>query len=204
MGMLGSGPRRQPSRVALCCAAALLLLAVGASAQDASPGSRASAPIVGAAPGAPVDIELESALTGRATRLSTLRSRVVVLFYEDREHIPQNEDLKGTLQRFIADNHLEPQLMLLPVANADGYAYAPVDAIVRSGLAEGARRMGMDILIDWDRRLHASPFSLRGGASNVVVIDRSGRILFRHVGRVEEAQRTELFRAIRQALRTPA
>jgi hypothetical protein len=155
------------------------------------------------APGEAVDFELESSLTGGRSRLSSLRPRVVVLFYEDREHVAQNEELKGNLERFIADNHLEREMVLQPVANGDGYDYAPANGLVRGALGEASRRMGLDILIDWNRALHAAPFHCRSGASNVLVIDRGGRITFRHAGAVGEAERSQLYRAIRGALRSP-
>lgn len=178
------------------------VIASGSRAQESSagaaplaPGQRPGDP----APSEPVDVELESSLTGRPVRLSSMRSRVNVLFYEDREHIPQNEELKGNLQRFIADNRLEQQLAMVPIANADGFA--SFGGLVRTGLGEASRRIGLDILIDWDRRMHAAPFSMRPAASNVVVIDRQGRITFRYAGLVGTTERSGLFRAIRQALR---
>lgn len=152
-------------------------------------------------PSAPVDAELESSLTGHTVRLASLRDRVRVVFYEDKDHIAQNEQLKGTLGRFIADNQLESELALLPIANADGFRFEPAASLVRAGLAEAARRIHLDILIDWNRRLYDEPFSLSSGASCVVVIDRDGRIVFRHVGEVQAAQQTALFRAIRRTLR---
>jgi hypothetical protein len=151
--------------------------------------------------GPPVDAELESSLTGQPIRLSDMRARVMVVFYEDREHIPENEETKGLLGRFIIDNHLEARLAMLPIANADGYHYAPVDSLVRTGLAEGARRIGLDIWIDWDRHMYAAPISCVAGASNVLVIDRAGVIQYRHAGLLGEADRTELFRAVRRSLR---
>lgn len=155
----------------------------------------------GPPPGPPVDAELESSLTGHAVHLSETRTRVMVVFYEDREHIPDNEETKGLLGRFIADNHLETRLAMLPIANADGYHYAPVDSLVRSGLAEGSRRIGMDIWVDWERHMYAAPISCIGGASNVLVLDRAGVIQYRHAGVMAEADRTELFRAVRRSLR---
>ncbi len=155
----------------------------------------------GAPAGPAVDAELESSLTGSTRRLSELRNRVMVVFYEDREHIPQNEETKGLLGRFITDNHLEERLAMLPIANADGFHYAPVDSLVRAGLAEGARRIGLDIWIDWERHMYAAPISCVGGASNVLVLDRAGVIQYRHAGLLAESDRTELFRAIRRSLR---
>lgn len=200
--------RTRSSLAVRASAASVIAIAVAAVAQLVSaPSSRAqealAAPLASmpgmVAPGEPVDVELESAMTGRPVRLSTMRSRVLVLFYEDREHIPQNEELKGNLQRFIADNHLEAQLAMVPIANADGYA--SFGGLVRGGLGEAARRIGLDILIDWDRRMYAAPFSMRPGASNVVVLDRQGRITFRHAGLVGAEERSSMFRAVRQGLR---
>ncbi len=150
--------------------------------------------------GPAVDVELESSLTGDVRRLSSLRARVMVVFYEDREHIPDNEETKGVLGRFIADNHLEERLAMLPIANADGFHYAPVDSLVRSGLAEGSRRIGLDIWIDWDRHMSAAPISCVQGASNVLVVDRAGVIQWRHAGVLADGDRTELFRAVRRSL----
>ncbi len=187
----------KPRLAALSAVVASLALSAAVAAQDTT-----VPPATGPVLSAPVDAELESALTGRQVRVSSLRSKVIVVFYEDREHIAQNEELKGNLERFIADNHLEQQLTMQPMANADGYDYSPVNSLVRSGLAEGARRIHLDILIDWSRTLYAAPFSFVAGASNVAVIDRQGRITFRHAGLVGATERTALFRAIRQGLRS--
>ncbi len=148
----------------------------------------------------PVDARLESALRGEHVQLASFRYRVNVAFYEDRAHTGDNEALKGELGRFIADNHLEGRLAMLALANASDYNYAPASSLVRTGVRAVAERIGIDILLDFDGTMLRAPIRCQNAASNVLVIDRAGRILFRHSGIVGSSERTQLYRTVRRAL----
>lgn len=141
---------------------------------------------------------------GRTRSLEAFRGKVVVLFYETRETYALNAQLKGTLSRFVIDQRLEAHLAMVPVANVRAFAGGPMREIARRAVAELAERHDLEILLDWEGSLLAPPLSLEDGASNVVLMDPTGRVLRRFSGALGEVERRNLMRDLRAALRQRA
>ena len=174
---------------ALTCA-----LAVGlpmTSAQDAPVPAGVETPVV--------EASLPS-MRGRH-RLSEERGRrSMVLFYEDRNHVYDNDAFKGEVRRYLADNHLEDRLVLYGVANLGDVGMVP-EALVRSMIEPAVERWGSDILLDWDGVMRRPPFSFATDSANVGLIDRESRLVYRHAGAMTDASRREFYRALRASLR---
>jgi len=187
---------------------ALVVVAIGAMgtagfvptrsgrAQESGATTTATAP---AASGPVVDAALPSMLGEH--RLSEERGRrALILFYEDRAHIYDNDDFKGELRRYVTDNHLEERMVLYGVANLADVGMVP-EALVRSMIQPAIERWGSDIMLDWDGVMRRPPFSFATDSANVALIDRSGRLVYHHAGRMDETRRREFYRALRAALR---
>lgn len=184
--------------IALGCALGLALGAISAAPSLVAYAQELT-PIDGA--GEPVDFSLEE--TSGATRtLSEARGRVVVVFFEDRDHVEENRELKLTLHEFVRGNHLEEQVRTYAVANVDGIDGVLRD-VARQAIRAVASRYGIQILLDWDGTLLASPFDCANSASNVLLLDRAGRIRWRHSGPFTATDRTAFFRALRHLIREP-
>ncbi len=153
-----------------------------------------------AARGPVVSVSLESTAGGRSS-LASMLGKVVVIFYEDRDHRDDNLNLKGVLVRFAQGNAIRRELVIVPVANVSGFDFPPASTFARAAIRSVAREIRLPILFDWRGALQAAPFSLADGASNVMVIDRAGHVVFRHTGAVTNVARTEFFRAVRRAIR---
>ena len=188
--MLALHPMRRMTSLALCTAVAFGAVLGGGLAP---PGS------LYAQDTEPVDATLDSMRGGTRTLSSERGSRVVVLFYEDRPHVEDNDLLKGELSRFIADNDLDERLVSYGVANLADVGMVP-EALVRGMVQPLVERWGADILLDWDGVMRRPPFSFQTHASNVAIIDRTARIVWRDTGTVEGETRTAFFRALRRAL----
>lgn len=180
-------------RAPLVLSALLIALVVGsASAQEA-----ASRPAAAASP--QVDATLDAMRGGRRSLSAERGRRVVVLFYEDRPHVEDNDVLKGELNRFLRDNHLEERLVLYGVANLADVGAVP-QALVREMIRPLVDRWNADILLDWQGVMRRAPFDFPTAAAVVAIIDREGRIVFRHSGPVGDAERRAFYRALRGAL----
>lgn len=183
-------------------AALAAVVAIGAPGPGAT-GARAEAQEAGAGgagAGPVVDATLDSMRGGQRTLRDERGRRVVVLFYEDRPHVEDNDTLKGELRRYIVDNGLGDRLVAYGVANLADVGSVP-QALVRSMIAPLVDRWGSDILLDWEGVMRREPFSFRTAAANVAIVDRDGRIVYRHAGPVDDTARREFYRALRGALR---
>lgn len=171
----------------------ILFLAALASAQDAGVSSD-----VIATPGAPVDFDIEET-SGTMRNLRDLRGRIVVIWYEDREHTETNYALKLELHQFVVDNHLEHDLTTYGVANVAGVD-GMVRDLARSAIRAMADRYGIQILLDWDGVLQRAPFDCADHEANFVLVDRQGRIRYHHTGEMMGSHRTEMYRVLRRLI----
>ena len=170
-------------------------IAATAAAQVASGG--AFTPLD--ARGAPADFSLEET-SGVTRTLAEARGRVIVLFYEDREHTEDNVALKRELHQYIVDNHLEERIRVYAVADVHSIPDAIRD-MARTVIRAVASEYGIQILLDWEGALLASPFSMTEGAANVALFDGAGRMAWRFVGALGAADQTAFYRALRHLLR---
>ncbi len=147
----------------------------------------------------PTDFSLEE--TSGATRsLSDVRGRVGVVFYEDREHTSDNQDLKLTLHRFVQDNQLSGRMTTYAVANV-GRLDGMMRDMARTAIRAIAAQYGIQILLDFDGTLQRAPLSFPATGATIALFDRLGRMRYRVTGAHTAAQQTELFRTLRQLLR---
>ena len=126
----------------------------------------------------------------------------MIVYYEDRAHTETNLALKLELYQFMQDNALAPEITTYAVANVAG-----VDGVIRdlarTAIRAIAAQYGMQILLDWEGTLLAAPFSCVDEEANFVLIDRSGRIRYRHAGVIEGAERTAMYRTLRHLIHEP-
>lgn len=142
-----------------------------------------------------LDFALESS-AGGVRRLASLRGRVVVLFWEDRDQHRANPELKQALSGMSSD----PRLAVLAVGDVSAYDFAPARGIVRGAITAIARTIGVEILFDWSGALAAAPFSLVPGRPNVLVLDRAGRPILRAHGTLGAEQQRSLLDTVRAEL----
>ncbi|MBN8612018.1 MAG: hypothetical protein J0L92_15600 [Deltaproteobacteria bacterium] len=167
-----------------------------ARAQDATPPTTTAAlPILSA----PADFSLEET-SGVSRTLLEVRGRVAIVFYEDREHTPDNQELKHTLHRYVLDNDLRGQITTYGVANVTGLEGMMRD-MARTAIRAIAAQYGIQILLDWDGSLQRAPFGFPSTGATIALFDRQGRMRYRVTGVHTAAQQTELFRALRQLIR---
>ncbi len=148
-----------------------------------------------------VEFALEET-SGATRRISEAEGRVIILFYENREHTEDNHELKLTLHQYMVDNHLEDDLRVYAVADVHSIPGLMRD-MARAAIRAIASEYGIQILLDWEGALLQAPFSMSESAANLVLLDRHGRIAWRHTGTVSDEDETAFFRALRRLIREP-
>jgi len=137
--------------------------------------------------------------TGATRRLQDYRGRAVILIYEDRDSNTQNDELKRELADRARAQDLTRDVAVVPVANLAGYNFWPARGFARDAVVDIARTQGLEILIDWQGSM-AGAYRFRPGTSYVLVIDRAGRVLFRHAGTLSAQRRRGFFSAVSDAM----
>lgn len=173
----------------------LLAPVAGLRAQETPPVAPAAPPVLSE----PANFSLEET-SGVTRTLTEARGRLVILFYEDREHTPDNQELKQLLHRFIEDNGLRGRITTYGIANVTGVDGVLRD-LARTAIRAVASQYGIQILLDWDGVMQGAPFSMPASGSTIAVLDREGRLRYRQTGAHTPEQRTAFFRVIRQLLR---
>lgn len=121
---------------------------------------------------------------------------MIVAFYEPRDRLEDNAELKRSLRELA---RRVPSLDVLAIGDVASFDFDPVRSIVRRVVRALGSKNDLEILLDWKGALTKPPFSLARGQANVMVIDREGAVVERHVG-VYDAREIEALRARVEAL----
>jgi predicted transcriptional regulator len=143
------------------------------------------------------DTELEG--TGGGThRLADYLGRVLVVFYEDRNSSRQNAKLKEDMRERAQHTDLAKKVTFLPIADLDGYGFFAVKPFARSAVRSMAEKFGIEILMDWSGDL-VQALGLAPEKSNVLILDRAGRVVYRATGALGPEDRDRFFHALDSA-----
>ena len=142
--------------------------------------------------------------TGGARRsLADYAGRVVLLMYEDRDAQDENALLKAEVRRRIRQELLGRSLAVVPIADVRRYDYWPARSVVRAAVADQAKALGAEILLDWNGDI-ARRYGFRTPGSNVALIGRSGELLYQYAGALAAEQRRRFHELLSGALVRPA
>ncbi len=130
---------------------------------------------------------VESGDSQKLTR-DMVRGKVVVLFYENRQVVDKNGELKDELQGLYRaqPEHIKQEIFRLLVIDCSE-ACLPAIPLWKTKLSENSRIQGFTIYGDWDRRMLLD-YHLQGNDSNFLIIDRHGIIRYSATGKIGNGQ----------------
>ena len=114
--------------------------------------------------------------------------KVVVLFYESRQAIDTNDELKEALKCLYRAQpaHIKQEIFRLVVIDCSE-AILPTIPIWKSKLSENSRLQGFTIYGDWNRKMLAD-YGMQGNNSNFLIIDKKGIIRYSGTGKIDSSQ----------------
>jgi hypothetical protein len=117
-----------------------------------------------------------------------IRGKVIVLFYESRDVIRKNIELKNELKRlYLAQPaNIRKDIFRLVVIDCSA-AYWPTTPLWRSKLREHSRKEGFTIYGDWNKRMFAD-YHMKPEESNFLIIDKRGVIRYEAASKIENGQ----------------
>lgn len=158
----------------------LLLLGLGML----SPDSRAAYSALGQ-PAPP--FELKSGQNQKLT-LEMILGKVVVLFYETRQVVDKNDELKDELIRLYQDQpeNIKKEIFRLVVIDCS-QATLPTQAIWKHKLAQHSLALGFTIYGDWNRKMLLD-YRMEKNDSNFLIIDKNGIIRYSSTGKINNGE----------------
>jgi len=135
---------------------------------------------------------------GRSLDFGALRGKAVVVFYEERDHVDDNVHLKESCGLLLEGGSMGDRFEVLGVADVAGLSF--VRGIVRTAVKAVAARYGTELWLDFEGALREQPWDLGGAGSAVMVLDPTGRIVFRRKGALDPYDLDAFFEALGAAL----
>ena len=113
-----------------------------------------------------------------------LTGKITLLFYESREAAEKNRSLKNLLNAFYRQQapELRQNIRRVAVINCTAAVW-PLQGIWKRELRKNSRQEGLTIYGDWDGRM-LSAYGMKGGDSNLLIIDKKGVIRFFRSGAI--------------------
>ncbi len=156
-------------------------------------GGAGAVPAVGNA--APADARVED-VDGRSLTVASLAGRPAVVVYEDKDSRAANAARKAELTRIRKEEPALARVQVVAVADVSAYDFWPAKSAARDAIREEQKKAGFTIWLDWTARFR-DKLDLTKGASNVVLLDRKGRVAFAAAGPLGTTSRQVLHAAMR-------
>ena len=124
--------------------------------------------------------------------LEMIKGKVVVMFYEARDVVERNRRLKIQLNKFIFEQSesMRGVMVRLVIIDCSGAVW-PFTGIWKSRLNESSKKEGIPIYGDWDGKM-LSDYRMKADESNILLIDKGGKIRFFTAGEVKDEEINEV------------
>jgi hypothetical protein len=118
--------------------------------------------------------------------LDMIKGKVAAIFYENKDIVDANKRLKDELNKlyFEQTDTLKDVLVRLPIIDCSE-AFWPFLGIWKKRLREYSKKEGVAIYCDWEGKM-SSDYQMKADVSNIVIIDKGGRIRFFTAGQVKD------------------
>lgn len=120
--------------------------------------------------------------------LDMIKGKIIVVFYETKDVVEKNRKLKNELNKFYKKQKdaVKKLIVRLPVIDCSR-TFMPFRWIWKSKLKKNSKKEKITVYGDWDGKMK-SLYKMKDKESNVVIIDRKGRIRYFAYGKIEEQE----------------
>jgi len=134
---------------------------------------------------------------GKELNLEMIKGKVTAIFYENKDLVDANKRLKDELNKlyFEQSETMRNTLVRLPVVNCSE-AIWPFLGTWKRRLREHSKKKGVTIYCDWNGKM-LSDYQMNVDESNIVIIDKGGRIRFFTSGEVPVKQIDDVKRLLK-------
>ena len=136
-------------------------------------------------------------LNDRELTLATLvNAAPALILYVDKEGAAQNKRLEARLQKLRAEEPAFAALRYVPIVDMSKYNGWPERGFAKSALRDEQKTYAYKLYADWDGAGHAK-LSTVEHASNLIVLDKQGRVAWASAGQLSPTQEDALIARLR-------
>jgi hypothetical protein len=134
--------------------------------------------------------------SGKTAKFSTLRSgHPTIVFYEDKDGGEQNDHFKQRLGKLQGKSPAAKKVVVVAIADVSSWNFWPAKGFVKNALESAGKKAGVTVWADWSGAGRAS-LSASSDASNIVMLDASGRVVWASSGKLTVPQEDDLLNRV--------
>lgn len=119
-----------------------------------------------------------------------------LVLYVDKDGSSQNKRLKQRLQQLRVSEPALRRVKFVPIVDVSDYDHWPKRGFAKDALRDEAKQQGFPLYADWNDAGRRS-LSAEDGRSNLVLLDKKGRISWASAGQLTPAQEDALINQLR-------
>jgi hypothetical protein len=134
----------------------------------------------------------------KAAKFSLLRAgHPTIVFYEDKDGGDQNERLKQRIGELRKKSPSAKRVALVAIADVKSWDFWPAKGFVKDALRSAGKKAGIVVWADWSGGGRAS-LDASSNRSNVVLLDKLGKVVWASSGKLSTAQENEVLEHIQK------
>lgn len=142
-------------------------------------------------PAIPADFTVHDA-DDKVAKFSVLRAgHPTLVFYEDKDGGEQNERFKQRLGKLQGKSPSAKKVAIVAIADVKSWDFWPAKGFVKDALKSAGKKAGITVWADWSGGGRTS-LSAASNASNIVLLDPSGKVAWASTGKLTPAQEDDL------------
>lgn len=132
----------------------------------------------------------------RVSKVSLLRAgHPTIVFYEDNDGGEQNDRFKQRLGKLQGKSASAKKVAIVAIADVASWGFWPARGFVKDALRSAGKKAGITVWADWSGAGRAA-LSATTSASNIVLLDAAGRVVWASTGALTTAQEDDLLQRI--------
>lgn len=133
-----------------------------------------------------------------AFKVSALRAGPTLLVYEDKDGSGDNKRFKERLGKLREKDAAAKKVRIVAIADVASWDFWPAKGFVKDAMRSEGKKAGITVYADWSGT-GRTVLSAKSSASNLVLVDAAGKVLWSSAGALSTTQEDEGLAAVRAA-----
>jgi hypothetical protein len=128
---------------------------------------------------------------------SLTKGSPTLIVYVDKEGSAQNQRIRQRLEKMRETDVALRAVHLVPIADVSPYNSWLKKGLAKSALREESKDLGVPVFADWEG-VGRAPLGAASGVSNLILLDKQGRVSWASAGQLSQAQEEAFIRVLHE------